>query len=113
MVETARQLEALGHKCTLRWWDMPNPKPYSENTHLSEQLASEMHEAVFQAESFILLWEPTLYGALIELGMAMMTLRHREPIFIVGSERESIFFQLPGVEQVKTVEELLEKVGTA
>lgn len=112
MDTVSNTLEELGHVCTHKWWELPNPKPYSENVGTAHAMAAAMASGVEASDVFILLWEPNLYGALIEFGIR---LGWSQPgrMFVVGAERESIFFQLPTVTLVNTIDDLIEEVGAA
>ena len=61
----------LGHELTFDWTLEKNLKPYHENREDSAVAAQKMRQGCLDADIFILVWDDSLYGALVELGMAL------------------------------------------
>lgn len=97
-------LRQQGHEVTFDWTEEPSYKPYSQNENEARLAADRMLEGVRQCDVFILLWDDSLYGALIELGAALAYSRSykRKQVYILGDkQRESIFETLTNVTVVQ------------
>lgn len=107
------QLGALGYKPALDWTAMEVARPYRDHPREAWDAAARMRRAVCGSDLFVLLWAPDLLGALIECGMA---LGHGRRVIVVGAERESIFYSLPEVTMVDSVDGIAQALavrGTA
>jgi hypothetical protein len=103
-------LQAAGHQITFDWTTHPDFKPYHEHKQASIEAALHMKSGAMTAEAFILVWDDSLYGALIELGMALAASSPQQPkqIFILGpKERVVIFEMLPEFKVVENIDQLL------
>jgi hypothetical protein len=99
--EIQKNLEEMGHSITYDWAtaDVNIRRPYrdSKNRKYNKSAIPKMLKAASEAEIFILLDEPGLRGAYVELGAFLADVlkkpKHRR-VYIVGQdshEREHIF----------------------
>ena len=96
-----------GHEVTMDWTQMVEElgrgNPEKTDPAVLCAAAAMDREGVRACETFILLWDAEVCGALLETGMA---LEMEKPVWIVSNAyvdqevRYSIFWELPNVEQM-------------
>lgn len=111
-----QQLPELGHELTFDWMLEKSLKPYHENREDSAVMAQKMRQGCVDADIFILVWDDSLYGALIELGMALGASSgiKQKKIYIVGEkQRISIFEMMPEFTVCQDIPELIKLLRVA
>lgn len=111
--ELAESLTSLGHKITYDWTKEVIPKPFSEHKDIAAPFALKMKDGATDCDIFILIWDESLLGALIELGMALGTSSKDKPkiIYILGKkERESIFETLPEFRIIENPQDVIDEI---
>ncbi len=107
------KLRSMGHTITHDWASVNDSirKPYRDPAN---RLHNSLHvpkflRAAAEAEVFILIDDPGLRGAYIELGAFLFNITDNKKVFIVGPdshERESVFESPDYVYFVDTIEEV-------
>jgi len=102
-------LHELGYEITFDWaLEKVIKQPYKENQQEAIKLAESSRQGALDCDVFILIWDESLYGALIELGIALgkSSLEKMKSIYIFGKkDRICVFEILP---EFKTVQNLTE-----
>jgi hypothetical protein len=112
------QLRDLGHVITHDWTDedeLPGASQAAKDAHFARCALADM-AGVVNADWFILLHDPTCRGAFVELGAA---LAHGVRVVVVNGQAGGadpalscpIFYWMPEVTHVQTVEQALALVG--
>lgn len=103
-----RVLVKLGHSMTLDWTTEPSYQPYESNKQEAADFARQTITAVKSADFFVLFWDESLYGALIELGAFLASNTTAGKVFIVGGKnRVCLFETLPNIVVVSDENEIL------
>jgi hypothetical protein len=101
------KLESKGHRCLYDWARGGVRKPYLDHRNTNLEPATMMHYAATHCQAFILVWHPSLLGALIELGMAFGNIGNDElasgktnrRVYVLEDPseplRQSIFYVFP------------------
>ncbi len=104
-------LEQNGHTTTLDWTKEPSYQPYEANKVAAADFASRTILAVKSADFFVLFWDESLYGALIELGMFLASRETTGKVFIVGDKnRVCLFETLPNVVVLSDEREIIDRL---
>lgn len=111
-----QKLEKMGHRIAYDWTTQKVKRPYRDSVNRSEniEIQKTMLEKAANADVFILLDEPGLRGAYVELGVFLhncLTNSERRYAYIVGPdshEREFIFESPKYVKFVDTIDEVYE-----
>ena len=110
--ELAIKLEELGYRNSFNWTVEPSYKPYSHNYRLASLFAQKTLRHIKDADYLVLIWDSTLYGALIEFGFFLAQNSATKRLYILGSKRRICIFEiLPRIEATKTEKELLTKIA--
>lgn len=99
-----------GFDITYDWTKVNLPKPLLKYPETTLPAAIKMKQAAINTDIFILIWDDSLYGALVEFGMALGASTEKNPkvLFIVGSkEREGIFEVMPEVKVRQNIKEVI------
>ncbi len=103
------RLRIAGFETAVDWTAMSLRKPYLDYPHESIEAAQLMLAAATSADIFVLLWDDTLLGGLIETGAAI-AMSQKNPsrrIYIVGAKRQSVFYALETVKMVDSLSDIL------
>lgn len=96
----ADELEERGHVITCKWWQKDIKKPYLDRENIKESTTSsiEMEDGIRDSDVFILVPNPSILGAAIEIGIAIGDNKDREILVVVDQDtRQSIFYVNPKV----------------
>lgn len=106
--ETTKDLKGKGYKLTLNWLALDVKLPYKDNAKHNSKHAESMVEAVKSADALVLIGDPKLHGALVELGVA---LGNNVPVYLLHKRKmhDSVFLCHEGVKAV-TYAQLLEEL---
>ncbi len=102
-----KTIRDAGHRIKWDWRTIQAYKPYLDHPDHNQPIAEDMRTAIAGADRFVLLDDPELLGAHIELGMFLAThFSLKECAYIMPGDnfRQSIFYTLPQVEVVETVD---------
>lgn len=112
--DVMRSLEARGHRITHDWTVKEDNLGMSdvERSDYYALCAAADVDGVLDADAFVLLHDPGCRGAFVELGIA---LAHGVKVIVVGGgtcpvTTAPIFYWLPEVQHVGTVDEALDAV---
>jgi len=113
--QIADAIEDAGHLITFKWWgdegeirDADEGKTWRDDPEQAQVLAQREQKGVWDADALVLCGHEKLMGALIEFGMAVSD--EKPAIILPGCQRDSIFWHLPGVVQVETIEEVISEL---
>lgn len=101
--EIAEVVESLEHDITFKWWLADEEQKWRKDEKLARFLAERERAAIWDADILILCYEEGLLGGLIETGIAIAD---DKDVFVIGADRESVFWNLDRVVLVKNIEEL-------
>jgi hypothetical protein len=107
------ELHRLGHQTVFDWTAEKSYKPYTENKEEAAKFSQKLRGRISSADVFILFWDDSLYGALVELGIFLGSSQGKQPkkIYIVGkNERECVFETMPEFVVLNNTKELLAKI---
>jgi hypothetical protein len=88
-------MRLLRAKLNAGWRDKPER---------ARELALREIEAVNDCDVLLLIWAPDILGAAIEFGAAAMDKR----LYVYRPERDSVFWYLPNVKQIKSLSEMFD-----
>lgn len=109
-------IKAAGHEADFEWTALPMVKPYEENQAKAAEYATQGIAAAALADVYIIFTHEDGNGVFSEFGAALggRAVRGDAPrIFAIGEDKKShaMFYYHPDIEWVRSVEEVLEKVG--
>ena len=96
------QFEAAGFEVVSHW--IRYHVNSGDDAELQAQAVEDYAEIVAQTDAFVILNLALSEGKAFEFGVAY---RQKLPCVVVGSRERNIFYHLPGVVQVETVEEAI------
>jgi hypothetical protein len=104
-----KKLREAGFYTRVDWTTLSVQKPYLDHPQQSAKAASKMLDAACSADIFVLLWNDSLLGGLLETGaaLAMSQQLPERRIYIVGTDRESVFYALPAIRMVDSLHDVL------
>ena len=97
------QFEAAGFEVVSHWIQYHGDG--ANDAELQAQAVEDYAEIVAKTDAFVILNLALSEGKAFEFGVAY---RQKLPCVVVGSRERNIFYHLPGVLQVETVEEAIE-----
>lgn len=105
-----RLCEQHGHKITFDW--TVHALEALEERREQDMVNNAMNdlEGVVTAHVLIALWHPDLMGTYMEIGMALAM---DVPVWLVGFERESVFWHLPHVTKIEDEDALESRLASA
>ena len=95
-------LEAAGFEVVSHWIQYHGDG--ANDAELQAQAVEDYAEVVAKADAFVILNLALSEGKAFEFGVAY---RHKLPCVVVGSRERNIFYNLPGVIRVETVEDAI------
>ena len=111
------QFEAIGCEVLYKWADesIELDKPYRENldSQINREVQKSALEAATTAQVFILIGEPELSGAFIELGAFLGSLKegnHRKAYIIDEGVDTTVFETNPNVEIVDDIDDVFKAI---
>lgn len=114
--QVADAIEDAGHLITFKWWgsegeirDADEGKTWRDDPEQATALALREQKGVWDSDALVLCGGDKILGAAIEFGMAVGD--EKPAIILPGCSRDSIFWHLPGVVLVDTIEEVISELA--
>jgi len=104
------ELEERGHVILEKWYEKGVlPTPYLDNLHSSAPAAAAMIRAAYNADVFVLFAQNTIFGAAVELGVALASTAenpNKKLYLLKPSEavRQSVFYSDTHIEVIDSLD---------